>query len=114
MNSLLSFILPHWAAPPNVHSAVTVRRGGNSRDAFAEFNLATHVGDDEQHVAANRKLLIDELRLQREPFWLNQVHGNCVVEAGSQLLPSADGAFTLQSGHPIAILVADSLQPISR
>jgi YfiH family protein len=109
MNSQLSFIVPNWSAPPNVRSAVTVRRGGNSPEPYAEFNLAAHVGDDMQNVAANRKLLEKELGLQQEPFWLDQVHGNNVVEAGSRLLPRADGVFTMQSGFPIAILVADCL-----
>jgi YfiH family protein len=109
MSSLLSFVMPHWTAPPNVQSAVTVRRGGSSADPYAEFNLATHVGDDIQNVIANRQLLCDELQLQREPYWLDQVHGSRVVEAGSELLPRADGIFTMQPGHPIAILVADCL-----
>ena len=109
MNSLLSFVLPHWTAPSNVRSAVTIRRGGNSQDPYAELNLATHVGDDEQSVADNRQLLCDELQLQREPYWLDQVHGSRVVEAESELLPRADGIVTSQPGHPIAILVADCL-----
>jgi len=109
MNSLLPFIMPNWSAPPNVQSAVSVRRGGNSSGPYAELNLATHVGDDIQNVIANRQLLSDELRLQRDPFWLDQVHGNDVVEVGTQLLPRADGVFTMQPGHPIAILVADCL-----
>lgn len=109
MNSLLPYITPHWPAPPNVNSAVTVRRGGNSLDPYAELNLATHVGDDLEKVAANRRLLGRELQLQREPFWLDQVHGNNVVEAGSCRMPKADGAFTEQTGYPVAVLVADCL-----
>ncbi|MDK1024958.1 MAG: peptidoglycan editing factor PgeF [Gammaproteobacteria bacterium] len=107
MNSPLAFIMPDWSAPSNVCSVVTVRRGGKSLGPFAGFNLATHVGDDAQNVVANRKLLINELQLQQEPVWLDQMHGNRVVEAGSQLLPKADGIFTTQSKHPVAILVAD-------
>ena len=61
----------NWPAPSNIHTLITTR--------FNEFNLATHVGDDEKRVAANREHLAD--LIPSLPNWLNQVHGIDVIEA---------------------------------
>ncbi len=107
MNLHPSFMIPDWTSPSNVRAVVTLRQGGQSTSAYRGFNLAVHVGDREQAVAANRRLLVEQLQLGKEPCWLDQVHGNTVVEESVQLQPKADGVFTRQAGHPIAIMVAD-------
>lgn len=104
-----------WPAPPSVHTWVT-ERGGPSR--YGTFNLATHVGDDTNAVAANRARLSAALALPAEPRWLTQVHGSEVLDldrddAARRALPrgagAADGAVTMRSGVVCAVLTADCL-----
>lgn len=78
---------------------------------FGGFNLAGHVGDDPQRVAANRKLLSDRLNLAAQPVWLEQVHGNevVVVSSPTKQVPTADASITTQPKLPLAILTADCL-----
>jgi YfiH family protein len=94
--------------------AVTTRQEMGSRPpvgTFGRFNLASHVGDDPQRVAANRELLSDRLNLAARPIWLEQVHGNEVVVVSSPLkqVPTADASVTTQPKLPLAILTADCL-----
>lgn len=102
----------HWPeAPRNVVLRLTDREGGVSRQPYATFNLATHVGDDPTAVAENR------LRLARllpaMPLWLEQVHGTRVFDADretrEEMPPRADAAVTTKSCVPLAVLVADCL-----
>ena len=53
--------------PPGVRAAFTTRLGGVSAAPWDSFNLATHVGDDPAHVAANRARLRALLDLPAEP-----------------------------------------------
>ena len=46
-----------WRPPAGVHAAFTTRLGGVSAAPWDSFNVATHVGDAPESVAANRKLL---------------------------------------------------------
>ncbi|HEU4617523.1 MAG TPA: peptidoglycan editing factor PgeF, partial [Gammaproteobacteria bacterium] len=54
--------------------------GGASAGAYAELNLAAHVGDDPARVAENRRRLVSGLGLPAEPRWLEQVHGARVLD----------------------------------
>lgn len=99
-------ILPDWPAPPRVKSLMTTRQGGVSATPWASFNLGDHVGDDPGHVAANRERM--RLCLPAEPFWLRQVHGTRVVEAGSDAC-EADAALTREPDRVCAVLTADCL-----
>lgn len=104
------FILPDWPAPANVRAAVTTRAGGASRTPYDSFNLAAHVGDDPQAVAANRARLRELLKLPAEPVWLKQVHGVKVVNvASAENEPEADGGYTTKAGVVCAVLTADCL-----
>lgn len=108
--SELELIRPDWPAPERVRAAITTRRGGVSEGAYAQCNLALHVGDDEAAVRRNRALLRTELGLEREPQWLEQIHGTAVVEARDDgRVLTADGAHTNQSGLACAVLTADCL-----
>ena len=105
---------PCWNAPAHVRAATTTRRGGLSRGPFAGLNLASHVGDDPVHVAANRALLRASLRLANEPMWLEQVHGCEVLTAGTaeggDAPPCpADAAVSDVPGPVCAVLTADCL-----
>ena len=105
------FIIPDWPAPNNVHALVTTRQGGVSVGPFASFNLADHVGDDPQAVAANRKLLRERVpQLPADPLWLKQVHGvNCVAVENSAPGIEADASWSQTPGRVCAVLTADCL-----
>ncbi len=108
--SELDWIIPDWSAPPCVRAAVSTRLGGVSRDGYASLNLATHVGDEPDMVAENRRRLANALDLPQAPCWLAQVHGTAVVQAsgaGVQLV--ADGAWSNRAGVVCAVLTADCL-----
>ncbi len=104
------FLFPNWNAPANVHAAMTLRIGGVSSSPFGSFNLATHVGDDLETVLENRQLLKTELNLPTEPFWLEQIHSNAVIDASADLILSkADASYTHQKNVVCAVMTADCL-----
>ena len=105
-------ISPDWPAPPGVKAFFTTRAGGVSTGAHASLNLGAHVGDAPEHVAENRRRV--RQLLPAAPVWLNQVHGDNVVEAdahiGSKDSPTeADASVTSARQVPCAVLVADCL-----
>lgn len=97
---------PHWPAPSNVRAWVT-ERGGPSR--YGTLNLATHVGDDANAVAANRSRLRAALGLPAEPHWLEQVHGTRVLDLDREDAVRADGAVTTRAGTVCVVMTADCL-----
>jgi YfiH family protein len=109
-SSLLEF---DWDLPPGVRAAFTTRLGGVSGAPWDSFNVATHVGDDPAHVAANRANLRKLLDLPAEPAWLNQVHGVEVadLDAATPLATpvTADAAVTSRAGAACVVMVADCL-----
>ena len=98
---------PGWPAPAPVRALTTTRAGGVSRPPWNAFNLATHVGDTPQHVAANRAALRRRFDLPADPVWLQQVHGARVVEAGAAA--EADAVWSRTPGQVCAVLTADCL-----
>jgi YfiH family protein len=88
----------------------TARHGGNSEGEFASLNLGDHVGDASEAVANNRKVL-QSLLSRIEPIFMNQVHGNDVVEVGEGSINqiTADALITRKKGLPLAVLSADCL-----
>ena len=100
-------IHPDWPVPGRVNSLMTTRRGGVSSAPWDSFNLGDHVGDDPQHVAANRAHLREHL--PADPHWLKQVHSARVVEAGRDANLEADAAFTRSPATVCAVLTADCL-----
>ncbi|KZE19081.1 peptidoglycan editing factor PgeF, partial [Brevibacterium casei] len=79
---------------------------------FSSFNLARHVGDDEELVAANRSALAQVLGLSAERLsFVSQVHGTAVhhvtdtadVRAGAE----ADAQVSALAGVGLVIMVAD-------
>jgi YfiH family protein len=107
------WIVPDWPAAPQVHAVSTTRRGGFSCGPYASMNPATHVGDDPAAVLANRKALLQGLRLPAEPCWLEQVHGTTVIDAAEPAalgaVPVADAVQSSQPGVVCAVLTADCL-----
>jgi YfiH family protein len=109
-DSLLEF---EWDLPRGVRAAFTTRLGGVSMAPWDSFNVATHVGDDPAHVVANRARLREQLELEHEPAWLNQVHGVAVQDVDiarpSTTPVSADAAVTTRAGVACVVMVADCL-----
>ena len=122
----LEIIKPDWPAADKVRAFCTTRSGGISTGSYASLNLALHVEDEPQRVQANRKQLIRQLKLPQEPVWLDQVHGNRVVNAkyinsnnaatenNSKLLSQtsftkADASFSEVANTVCAVMTADCL-----
>ncbi len=103
----MNFICPEWPVPAKVRSLITTRHGGVSLPPFDTFNLGIHVGDEAEHVMANRKRLL--AHLPDMPKWLNQVHGRKVVDLDNEAVLEGDAAFTRKTNVVCAILTADCL-----
>ena len=76
-------IYPDWPAAVPVKAVTTTRHGGVSTAPYDSLNLADHVGDAAGAVRQNRLSIQQQLKLPGWPSWLNQVHGNTVVDAAS-------------------------------
>lgn len=99
-----------WPAPANVHAVTTLRNGGISQGNYADFNLATHVGDDLASVLNNRERLKQQLALPADPVWLEQVHGKTVLQADQVIgIQAADASFTHSANSVCAVMTADCL-----
>ncbi len=98
-----------WA--DNLLIAYTTRAGGCSSGPYRSMNLGAHVGDDAVAVRANRAQLLDALPDGVAIAWLNQVHGNAVVQIDAipSTPPQADACWTSQSAIALAIMTADCL-----
>jgi YfiH family protein len=108
--STIELIVPEWPAPPRVRAVSTRRSGGVSPPPYDTLNLGEHVGDEPDSVAENRRRLCEQLGIDEEPYWLNQVHGTRVVRAGAAgEHPSADAAFADEPNRVCAVLTADCL-----
>ena len=105
--SAQEFLYPDWPAHPSVHALSTIRGGGSG---FGDFNLASHVGDDDARVRENRQTLRQQARLPSSPRWLTQVHGPLVINADdADESTEADGSWTCTRGVVCAVLTADCL-----
>ena len=103
-------IYPNWPVTAHVKAVTTTRHAGVSKGPYKSLNLADHVGDAADAVRQNRLSLQYKLSLPRQPAWLNQVHGDTVVDAAqSGECPSADASFTDQPHVVCAVLTADCL-----
>ncbi|MEY4588311.1 MAG: polyphenol oxidase [Pseudomonadota bacterium] len=108
-------INPIWPIPAQVNARITqttfsAQEPGFSLPPYGGFNLACHVGEAPETVAANRQLL--SLSLGIGPVqWLEQVHGVEVFRAQYpvQPAPQADAIYTATPMLPIAVLTADCL-----
>ena len=104
------FIKANWPAPNNVIAGTTLRMARLNKELKASFNLADHIGDDREKVFVNREIFKKQLNLYQEPYWLHQVHGNCVVKAPfRKILPTADACVTKIPNTVCIILTADCL-----
>ena len=103
-------ITPNWPAPSNTRAAITTRDSGVSQGVYHSWNMGAHVQDDPAAVESNRKKLIEQLALQQSPQWLEQVHGNKVVEAKSDArVRTADACYTREKELACVVMTADCL-----
>jgi YfiH family protein len=110
MPSIYPLIFPDWPAPDNIRAACTTREEGYSQPPWSSFNFAEHVGDDTQHVAANRRKLQQILALPGSPHWLKQTHGTTVHQLDGPTIPSeADAAYTQRPDTVCVVMTADCL-----
>jgi YfiH family protein len=106
---------PDWPdLPAGVAALVTLRGGGESLTPYDDgaggggLNLALHVGDAADRVAANRSLL--QAGLPVAPAWLTQVHGAVVLDAaGVAAAEEADASIAVGAGAVCAVMTADCL-----
>jgi YfiH family protein len=84
-------------------------RGSSS--PYQAFNLGLHVGDCPEQVNENRRYLQSLLPINAQIQWLNQVHGNEVVELStiSSEPITADAVITREKNICLAIMTADCL-----
>ena len=108
--SMHQFIRPSWEID-SVNACSTTRLGGFGSEPFNSFNLGLHVGDDPEVVARNRRKLLADLKLPKDPVWLDQVHGTDVIYASKSIsqVPRADALWTDQRGCVLSIMTADCL-----
>lgn len=104
--------VPDWPAPSNVRAVMTGREGGVSLPPWDSFNLGTHVGDAPEAVACNRAALA--ARLGAQPVYLDQVHGQQVVQLTRGAHSGCDGmqadaCTTADTGVACTVMVADCL-----
>lgn len=104
------FLQPNWPAPSTIHAYTTLRMGGVSQAPYDEFNLATHVGDNPEHVIANRELLKKTLAITSEPIWIKQTHSARAIPATAENAEQeADATFTDKTQQTCVVLTADCL-----
>lgn len=108
---MIELLYPDWPAPDNVRAVSTTRIGGVSLSPYDTLNLASHVGDEVDAVASNRKILHESIaNMPAEPAWLNQVHGTrCVAAESITGETEADAVVTRKKGTVCAIMTADCL-----
>ncbi|AZA11763.1 peptidoglycan editing factor PgeF [Corynebacterium gerontici] len=92
-----------------VRKVFTTKAGGVSRGPYASFNLAEHVGDEQQCVQDNRKRLQRILGVQHLQ-WMEQIHSNTVQEVKAvteEPIAACDSIVTTLRGVALGVLVAD-------
>lgn len=110
----IKFLAANWPAPSHIHAGTTLRTGGVSQPPYDQLNLGLHVNDEQSCVLENRKQLIKDLQLPSEPVWLNQVHGNNIIQIDSQVdseltTKAADGSYSTKSNKVCVVMTADCL-----
>lgn len=85
----------------------TDRHGGVSKKPFDSLNLGFHAEDEFQDVLRNRKVILDELRIERLA-WMNQIHSDTVkvVEEEGEVI-MADAIVTRKKKLALMVMAAD-------
>ncbi len=112
----IAFFPFQFVGVPNVACAFTSRRGGVSEPPHDSANLSYEVGDEEEAVRENRRMIADRMGLTG---WCEccQVHGDVIHFDPAPGAPDAmtslegDGLATTTPGHGLIIKTADC-QPL--
>ncbi|MCE3044096.1 peptidoglycan editing factor PgeF [Legionella sp. 16cNR16C] len=105
----MTYLQANWNAAANVRAVTTTRLQGFSQHPFDKNNLGQHVGDNPEHVQANRASLVDSLKLPADPEWLEQTHSTDCVIVEQDNNRQADAAITRSNQRVLAIMTADCL-----
>ncbi len=103
----IELIQAQWNAPSRVKAFCTTRHGGVSHHPYGTFNMASHVGDKDNHVMRNRELL--RVHLPAEPCWLEQTHSINVVKLDHESNRRADAAISGNADTVAVVMTADCL-----
>jgi YfiH family protein len=89
---------------------LTTRRDGSSPPPWDGLNVAGHVGDDPDRVAANRAALQVGIQPAHGLAWADQVHGaDVAVVTGAGTSSGVDALVTRVPGLALAVQAADCL-----
>ena len=97
-----------------VTAGVSLRCGGVSRSPYASLNLAEHVGDDPNAVAANRALFFEQTG-SADLHYCRQIHSTEVIDVHEEapmipkLRPEADALISARCGVTLGIFTADCI-----
>lgn len=110
----MKWLAANWPAPSHIHAGTTMRYGGVSTAPDDQLNLGMHVKDGHNSVLKNRQRLSRYLKLPAEPVWLNQVHGNNIIQIDSQVDleitdKTADGSYSREANKVCVVTTADCL-----
>ena len=116
-NGVNFYCFQNLSSFPQLYHGITSRQGGGSRPPFDSLNMAQHVGDSADQVAANRQRVWSRFD-SAKPVWLHQVHSNTVVvwdgaaqKGDGRVSGEADAVVTDRCEWLLTILVADC-QPV--
>ncbi|MGI5920706.1 MAG: peptidoglycan editing factor PgeF [Syntrophomonadaceae bacterium] len=119
-NEIKYITIPEWLNR-GVDIAFSTRRGGVSRTPFNSLNLGLHVGDQEEAVLQNRRLLLSIFGQKlSQMVCIEQVHGNKVIRIQQahkgrgafkylDAIPGYDSMITNEPGIYLTSFYADCL-----
>ncbi len=102
-----------------IHAVALNRTGGSSQSPFDSLNLASYVGDDSAHVAANLEIA-KGLVSAKSISVMNAEHGNTIhVVTEPGIAPLGDGLVTKKPDLALVALAADCvpfglIDPVNR
>jgi polyphenol oxidase len=96
-NGLSFYQFPLLQTIPGLAHGIFTRHGGKSRGVYASLNLSFSVGDNQQTVVENRKLVLKALGIPGLQS-LKQVHGREAVEIKEDLFTNSQSIPESRSG----------------
>lgn len=118
-DNLFIYTIPAFTATGLVVHGFTTRSGGVSTGSYESLNLGLHVGDEEDAVLKNRRILCSALGIKFEHIVAGQqVHGDnvkivtkqhlgCGSKSLADALPAVDALITNSAGIPLTSYYAD-------
>ncbi len=98
---------------PQILAVFTNKFGGISHPPYNSLNIATHVGDKNEDVLKNRKILAKKLNFKIENLaTMEQVHQNnieVIVPQTDRKILRCDGIITNAKNIPLMVMVADCI-----